>query len=159
MRLPDGREVWAYEVDGYGNALFMDDANIPSLSGLAYLGCVRPNDARWRRSAAAAWSPANPWFFRGRSAEGIGGPHVGARQIWPMSLIVRALSATDDATILACLRTLKATHAGTGFIHESFDQDDPAKFTREWFAWANGLFGELIVALAAHRPHLLRAKF
>ena len=158
MHLPDGREVWAYEVDGYGNAMFMDDANIPSLSGLAYLGCVRRDDARWRRSAAAAWSPANPWFVRGRSAEGIGGPHVGARQIWPMSLIVRALSATDDATILACLRTLKATHAGTGFIHESFDQDDPAKFTREWFAWANGLFGELIVELAAHRPHLLRAK-
>jgi len=75
-----------------------------------------------------------------------------------MSLIVRALSATDDATILACLRTLKTSHAGTGFIHESFDQDDPAKFTREWFAWANGLFGELIVELAAHRPHLLRAK-
>jgi hypothetical protein len=157
MRLPDGRDVWAYEVDGYGNALFMDDANIPSLSGLSYLGCVSPGDARWHRTAAAAWSPANPWFFRGRGAEGIGGPHVGPRQIWPMSLIVRALSASDDATILACLRTLRASHAGTGFIHESFDQDDPAKFTREWFAWANGLFGELILHLAAHRPHLLRA--
>jgi len=157
MRLPDGRDVWAYEVDGYGNTLFMDDANIPSLSGLAYLGCLSADDARWRRTAAAAWSPANPWFFRGRAAEGIGGPHVGARQIWPMSLIVRALSAQDDATIVACLRTLKATHAGTGFMHESFDQDDPVKFTREWFAWANGLFGELIIHLARRRPHLLRA--
>jgi meiotically up-regulated gene 157 (Mug157) protein len=156
MRLPDGGEVWAYEVDGYGNALFMDDANIPSLSGLAYLGCVDAGDARWRRTAAAAWSAANPWFFRGRAAEGIGGPHVGPRQIWPMSLIVRALSAQDDATIRACLHMLKATHAGTGFMHESFDQDDPSKFTREWFAWANGLFGELIVHLAATRPHLLR---
>ena len=157
MRLPDGREVWAYEVDGFGNALFMDDANIPSLSGLAYLGCVRPVDPRWRRTAAAAWSGANPWFFRGRSAEGIGGPHVGPRQIWPMSLMVRALSAQDDATILHCLAMLKATHAGTGFMHEAFDQDDPAKFTRPWFAWANGLFGELILHLAAQRPHLLRA--
>jgi meiotically up-regulated gene 157 (Mug157) protein len=157
MRLPDGRDVWAYEVDGYGNSLFMDDANIPSLSGLAYLGCLPADDARWRRTAAAAWSPANPWFFRGRAAEGIGGPHVGARQVWPMSLIMRALSAQDDATIVACLRTLKATHAGTGFMHESFDQDDPVKFTREWFAWANGLFGELIIHLARRRPHLLRA--
>jgi meiotically up-regulated gene 157 (Mug157) protein len=157
MRLPDGREVWAYEVDGFGNALFMDDANIPSLSGLFYLGCVSPADPRWRRTAAAAWSPANPWFFRGRRAEGIGGPHVGPRQIWPMSLIVRALSAQDDATILHCLGLLKATHAGTGFMHEAFDQDDPAKFTRPWFAWANGLFGELILQLAARRPHLLRA--
>ncbi|MDP1027649.1 glycoside hydrolase family 125 protein [Sphingomonas sp. KR1UV-12] len=157
MRLPSGEEVWAYEVDGYGNAVFMDDANVPSLSGLAYLGCVAPEDARWRRTAAAAWSDANPWFFRGSAGEGIGGPHVGPRSIWPMSLIVRALSARDDATILACLRMLKATHAGTGFIHEAFDRDDAAKFTREWFAWANGLFGELIVRIAATRPHLLKA--
>jgi len=157
MHLPDGREIWAYEVDGFGNALFMDDANIPSLSGLAYLGCASPADPRWRRTAAAAWSTANPWFFRGRRAEGIGGPHVGPRQIWPMSLIVRALSAQDDATILRCMGLLKATHAGTGFMHEAFDQDDPAKFTRPWFAWANGLFGELILHLARQRPHLLRA--
>ena len=156
MHLPDGREVWAYEVDGFGNALFMDDANIPSLSGLAYLGCVNPADPRWRRTASAAWGTANPWFFRGRRAEGIGGPHVGPRQIWPMSLIVRALSAQDDATILHCVAMLKATHAGTGFMHEAFDQDDPAHFTRPWFAWANTLFGELIVQLAAQRPELLQ---
>ena len=155
MRLPDGRAVWAYEVDGYGNAAFMDDANVPSLSGLAYLGCVDPADALWRRTADAAWSDANPWFFRGRAGEGIGGPHVGLGQIWPMSLIVRALSATDDATIRAALRTLKTTHAGTGFMHEAFDKDDPAHFTRPWFAWANGLFGELILHLAATRPALL----
>jgi len=157
MNLTGVGEVWAYEADGYGNAVFMDDANIPSLSALAYLGCVGPSDKRWRRTSEAAWSPANPWFFRGRKAEGIGGPHVGPRQIWPMSLMVRALSAQNDATILACLATLKATHAGTGFMHEAFDQDDPAQFTRPWFAWANGLFGELILRLAARRPHLLRA--
>jgi len=157
MRLPTGEDVWAYEVDGFGNAVFMDDANVPSLSGLAWLGCVSPDDARWRRTEAAAWSGANPWFFRGRAAEGIGGPHVGAGQIWPMSLIVRALSARDDATIRACLTMLKTTHAGTGFMHEAFDQHDPAKFTRSWFAWANGLFGQLILHLAVHRPHLLES--
>ncbi len=155
MRLPGGEEVWAYEVDGFGNAVFMDDANIPSLSGLAWLGCVGADDARWRRTEAAAWSSANPWFFRGRAAAGIGGPHVGPGQIWPMSLIVRALSARDDATIHTCLTMLKATHAGTGFMHEAFDQDRPATYTRSWFAWANGLFGQLILHLAAHRPHLL----
>jgi len=155
MRLSGGEEVWAYEVDGFGNAVFMDDANVPSLSGLAWLGCVPPDDARWRRTEAAAWSGANPWFFRGRAGEGIGGPHVGAGQIWPMSLIVRALSARDDATIRACLTMLKTTHAGTGFMHEAFDKDDPARFTRSWFAWANGLFGQLILHLATHRPHLL----
>ena len=156
MRLRDGREVWAYEVDGIGNAVFMDDANVPSLSGLAYLGCVPAGDRLWRTTADAAWSEANPYFFRGRSGEGIGGPHNGLRWIWPMSLIVRALSAGDDATIRACLRTLRDTDGGTGFIHESFDQDDAAKFTRAWFAWANGLFGELIVHIANTRPHILK---
>ena len=158
MRLRDGREVWAYEVDGYGNAVFMDDANVPSLSGLAYLGCVSPADPLWQATQAAAWSDANPWFFTGKAGEGIGGPHVGAGQIWPMSLIVRALTATDDATIRTALRTLRDTDGGTGFIHESFDRDDPATFTRAWFAWANGLFGELIVHLAQTRPAILKGK-
>ena len=156
MHLGDGSEVWAYEVDGFGNAIFMDDANVPSLSGLAYLGCMSPDDPRWRRTADAAWSEANPWFFRGRAGEGIGGPHVGEGQIWPMSLIIRTLSLRDDASIRRCLKTLKATHAGTGFMHETFDKDDPAKFTRSWFAWANGLFGELIVHLATTRPAVLK---
>jgi meiotically up-regulated gene 157 (Mug157) protein len=155
MRLRDGREVWAYEVDGFGNAVFMDDANVPSLSALAYMGSVPAGDPLWRRTADAAWSDANPYFFKGAMAEGIGGPHVGLRQIWPMSLIVRALSATDDAAIRACLRMIRDTDAETGFIHEAFDMDDPTKFTRAWFAWANGLFGELIVHLAATRPALL----
>lgn len=155
MRLRDGREVWAYEVDGFGNAVFMDDANVPSLSALAYMGCVAPTDPLWRRTADAAWSDANPYFFKGAKAEGIGGPHVGLGQIWPMSLIIRALSSSDDATIRACLRMIRDTDADTGFIHEAFDQDDPSKFTRSWFAWANGLFGELIVHLAATRPALL----
>ncbi|PTS81374.1 metal-independent alpha-mannosidase [Sphingomonas sp. HMWF008] len=155
MRLRDGRTVWAYEVDGFGNALFMDDANVPSLSGLAYLGCAAPGDPLWRRTRDAAWSEANPYFFKGKAGEGIGGPHVGLRQIWPMSLIVRALSSDDPATIRACLKTLRDSDAATGFIHESFDQDDPTRFTRAWFAWANGLFGELIVRLATSRPALL----
>lgn len=157
MRLRDGREVWAYEVDGFGNAIFMDDANVPSLSALAYMGCVAPTDPLWRRTADAAWSDANPYFFKGAKASGIGGPHVGLGQVWPMSLIIRALSSSDDATIRACLRMIRDTDADTGFIHEAVDQDDPAKFTRSWFAWANGLFGELIVHLAATRPALLAA--
>ncbi len=159
MRLRDGREVWAYEVDGFGNALFMDDANVPSLSGLAYLGCVDPADPLWQRTRDACWSDTNPWFFKGTAGEGIGGPHVGEGQIWPMSLTIRALTSTDDATIRACLKTLRDTDGGTGFVHESFDRNDPAKFTRSWFAWANGLFAELILHLAKTKPALLKETF
>ncbi len=154
----DGQPVWAYEVDGYGNAIFMDDANVPSLSGLAYLGAVKADDPLWRRTAARAWSKDNAYFFTGKAAEGIGSPHTGLREIWPMSIVMHALNALetgDDATVARSLAALKATHGGTGFMHESFNQDDGAKFTRSWFAWANGLFGELIVDVAAKNPALL----
>ncbi len=159
MLLPDGRQVFAYETDGYGNHLFMDDANVPSLLGLAYLRCVRADNLLWQTTAAAVWSEANPWFFSGKAAAGVGGPHIGERQVWPMSIIVRALSSNDDAVIAGALKTLRATHAGTGFMHEAFDQDDPARFTRKWFAWVNGLFGELVIKVANERPHLLAARF
>ena len=159
MQLPDGRQVLAYETDGYGNHLFMDDANVPSLLGLAYLRCLPVDYPLWRTTADAVWSQANPWFFKGSAAEGVGGPHIGEGQVWPMSIIVRALSSQDDAVIAWSLKTLRATHAGTGFMHEAFDKDNPAKFTRKWFAWVNGLFGELVVKVANERPHLLAADY
>ncbi|WP_329743253.1 glycoside hydrolase family 125 protein [Dyella sp. A6] len=156
MQDGSGNEVWAYEVDGYGNQLFMDDANLPSLSGLAYLGFCKRDDARYQHTRALAWSARNPYFFSGSAAQGIGGPHEGLRMIWPMSIMVRAFTSQSDAETAQCLHWLKTTQAGTGFMHEAFDQDDPSHFTRAWFAWANSLFGELIVHLADHHPRLLR---
>jgi meiotically up-regulated gene 157 (Mug157) protein len=152
-----GGDIWAYEVDGYGNQLFMDDANAPGLLSLPYLGCCAVDDPMYQRTRARAWSMNNPYFFRGTAAEGIGGPHEGLRMIWPMSIIMRALTSTDDHEIAAALETIKKTHAGTGFIHETFDQDDPSHFTRAWFAWANTLFGELVVKVSQTRPELLGA--
>ncbi len=159
MLLPDGRQVFAYETDGYGNHLFMDDANVPSLLAAAYLRCVRSDNPLWQTTAAAVWSEANPWFFSGKAAAGVGGPHIGERQVWPMSIIVRALSSSDDAVIAGALKTLRNTHAGTGFMHEAFDQDDPTRYTRKWFAWVNGLLGELVIKVAAERPHLLAVRY
>lgn len=156
-RMPDGQggTVWAYEADGFGNTIFMDDANIPSLCGLALLGAANRADPLFRRTAALAWSSRNPFFFEGSAAQGIGGPHIGLDMIWPMSIMVHARNSDDDAVIRQCLRWLKATHGGTGFMHESFNKDDPAKFTRPWFAWANGLFGELILDTLKRKPALL----
>lgn len=159
-RMPDGKggEVWAFEVDGYGNAIFMDDANVPSLSALPMLGSALRNDPLYRHTAALAWSARNPYFFSGTAAQGIGGPHVGMDMIWPMSIITRALMSDDEAEIRQCLRWLKTTHAQTGFMHESFHKDNPAKFTRSWFAWANGLFGDLILDIEQRKPALLAAQ-
>lgn len=153
----EGGEVWAFEVDGYGNQLFMDDANIPGLLSLPYLGCCPLGDAVYQRTRRLVLSENNPYFFKGNAAEGIGGPHEGLDMIWPMALIVQAVTSNDDAEIRECLHWLKTTHAGRGFMHESFNKDGPAKFTRAWFAWANSLFGELIVKLSQDRPHLLRS--
>jgi meiotically up-regulated gene 157 (Mug157) protein len=153
-KMPDGQS-WAFEVNGYGDTIFMDDANVPSLSALPLLGAADRNDPLYRRTAALAWSDRNPYFFAGSAAEGIGGPHVGMDMIWPMSIITRALMSDDDAVIRQCLTWLKKTHGGTGFMHESFHKDDPAKFTRSWFAWANGLFGDLILDLERRKPALL----
>ena len=147
--------IYAYEIDGFGNALFMDDANVPSLLSLPYLNVCSKHDPVYQRTRKFVLSSSNPYFFSGRAAEGIGGPHAGLDMIWPLGIIMRALTSDSDDEILQCLRFLKSTHAGTGFMHESFDKDDPSKYTRKWFAWANTLFGELIVTLHAERPHLL----
>jgi meiotically up-regulated gene 157 (Mug157) protein len=155
MTHADGARTWAYEIDGYGNQLFMDDANSPSLLSLPYLGACASDNPLYLATRARVLSSADPYFFSGRAGEGTGGPHEGLRMVWPLGITIRALTSTSDAEILACLRMLKATHAGTGFMHEAFDQDDPTKFTRPWFAWANSLFGELILKLHDERPQLL----
>lgn len=144
---PKYGKVYAFEVDGFGNATYMDDANVPSLLGLPYLGCVDKNDAIYKNTRKLIWSTDNPYFFKGKAAEGIGGPHIGYDMIWPMSIIMRAMTSTDDKEIAWCVKTLRNTDGETGFMHESFHKDDPSNFTRKWFAWANTLFGELILKL------------
>ncbi|MDR2146847.1 MAG: glycoside hydrolase family 125 protein [Tannerella sp.] len=140
-------KIYAYEIDGFGNRLFMDDTNVPSLLSLPYLGCVAANDPVYRNTRKFVWSADNPYFFKGKAAEGIGGPHIGFDMVWPMSLIMKAMTSDNDTEIKYCVKTLRDTDAETGFIHESFNRDNPEKFTRSWFAWANTLFGELILKL------------
>ena len=148
-------DIWAYEVDGYGSRLLMDDANAPGLLSLAYLGVCPVGDAVYQRTRSFALSDANPYFFRGTAAEGIGGPHIGLNAVWPISIMYRAFTSNSDPEIRQCLKWLRDTTAGTGFMHESFNKDDPSQFTRSWFAWANTLFGELMLALAEQKPALL----
>jgi hypothetical protein len=149
-------QIWAYEVDGYGNSLMMDDANAPGLLSLPYLGCCDMRDALYQRTRQFVLSGSNPYFFKGSAAQGSGSPHTGTGKIWPMGIVLRALTSTDDRETVQCLHWLRDTTAGTNFIHESFDANNPSDFTRPWFAWANTLFGELIVSLASSKPQLLR---
>lgn len=144
---PEYGKIYAFEVDGFGNHMLMDDANVPSLLAMPYLGDVNVNDPIYQNTRRFVWSQSNPYFFKGTAGEGIGGPHIGYDMIWPMSIMMKAFTSQDDKEIEACLKMLMNTDAGTGFMHESFHKDNPAKFTRPWFAWQNTLFGELILKL------------
>lgn len=152
-------KIYALEVDGFGNKLFMDDANVPNLLSIPYLGYASATDSIYKNTRKFSLSHSNPWFNEGKFAKGIGGPHVGEMRIWPLGLVMQALTSSNDAEILYCLETLKKTHAGTGYIHESFHVDDPKDFSRSWFAWANTIFGELILHLHDTKPALLAKKF
>ena len=147
VKHPKYGKIYAFEVDGFGNSYLMDDANVPSLLAMAYLGDVSLNDRIYQNTRRFVWSEDNPYFFKGEAAEGIGGPHIGYDYIWPMSIMMRAFTSTSDKEIKECIETLMKTDAGTGFMHESFHKDNPEKFTRAWFAWQNTLFGELILKL------------
>lgn len=150
-------KIIPFEVDGYGNTLFMDDTNIPSLLTLPYLDALPASDPMYVNTRKFVLSEDNPWFFRGKNVEGNGGPHVngGYDYIWPMSIIMRAMTSSDEKEIRQCLKWLIETDAETGFMHEAFLKDDPYAFSRSWFAWANTLFGELIIKVYHEYPKLL----
>jgi len=150
----DGGAIWAYEIDGFGGHVLMDDANAPSLLSLPYLDSS-PDAETYARTRAFVWSQSNPWFFQGSAGEGIGGPHVGRDSIWPMSQIMYALTSNSSAEIMGAIQTVKTCAASTGFIHESYNRNDSSLFTRAWFAWANTLFGELIGTTVERYPRLL----
>lgn len=144
---PEFGTIYAFEVDGFGNKHLMDDANVPSLLAMPYLGDVDVDDPVYQNTRRFVWSKNNPYFFKGKAGEGIGGPHIGYDMAWPMSIMMKAFTSTDDNEIKECISMLLATDAETGFMHESFNVEDAADFTREWFAWQNTLFGELIIKL------------
>ena len=153
---PQFGKVYAYEVNGFGSYNLMDDANVPSLLSLPYLNAVSKSDAIYQNTRRFLLSANNPFFFKGKAGEGIGGPHAGMEMIWPLSIIIRGLTSSNDAEIKQCVTTLIKTHGGTGFMHESFHKDNPNKFTRKWFAWANTIFGEFIMDLYSKKFALLK---
>jgi uncharacterized protein len=150
--------IYAYEVDGFGGVNLMDDANTPGLLSLPYLGYCAINDPLYQATRNFILSASNPFFAAGQTGEGIASPHIGNGWIWPMSVAMRGITSSSETEIIKCLTMLKQSHAGTGFMHESYWKDDPSRFTRGWFCWANSLFGELILKIFQERPILLGRK-
>ena len=152
---PQFGRIIAFEVNGFGSVHLMDDANVPSLLSLPYLDAIPADNALYLNTRKVVLSEDNPFFYKGKAAEGIGGPHTGIDTIWPMSIILRAITSVDDKEIAACIENLRQTHAGTGFMHESFHKDNAGQFTRKWFAWANTLYGEMIWKVYRERKNLI----
>jgi meiotically up-regulated gene 157 (Mug157) protein len=145
---PRHGEIYVYETDGLGNSNLMDDANVPSLHALPYLGYCGADDPIYQNTRRFVLSADNPCYYCGSAASGIGSPHTPKDYIWPISLCMQGLTSTSREEQLSLLGTLLRTDAGTGLMHESFHKDDPAQFTRPWFAWANSLFAELVMSMA-----------
>lgn len=149
-------EIYAYEVDGFGSVCIMDDPNIPSLLSLPYLGYTSIDDPIYQNTRKLALSAWNSFYAKGNIACGITSPHVGVcDRFWPMATIMQALTTNTMDEVRSCLQILKNTHANTYFMHESVHVDDPHKYSRHWFSWANSLFGELILDISEKFPELL----
>ncbi|MFC1751572.1 glycoside hydrolase family 125 protein [Patescibacteria group bacterium] len=149
-------KIFAYEVDGFGSQCLMDDPNIPSLLSLTYLGYCSTNDPVYLSTRKFIFSEWNPFYAKGRVVSGLTSPHTGTiDHFWPMATIMQALTSSNENEITSCLRILKKTHAGTYFMHESVNVDNPKKYTRPWFGWVNSMFGELILKIMDEHPRVL----
>lgn len=137
--------VYAYETDGMGNTLLMDDAGIPGLLSMPYFGFCDASDPVYQNTRKMVLSKANPYYFEGTRLTGIGSPHTKPDHVWPMALITQALTTEDGEETAMLIKMLTDSDAGTGYIHESIHKDDETIYTRPWFAWVNSLFSELVM--------------
>ena len=143
----------AYEVDGMGGYRLYDDANLPSLLSLPYLGI--DYGSYYSDTRKYVLSSANKYYYQRDDIKGVGSSHTEPRYIWPLALTVQILTSDDSAEIENCLKSLKIS-AKDDLMHESFSVDRPEKITRDWFAWANSFFGEMVMHLAHTQPELLK---
>ncbi|KAH8651032.1 hypothetical protein BX600DRAFT_403087 [Xylariales sp. PMI_506] len=148
-------DVFAYEVDGYGSHILMDDANYPSLLALPLMGFIKADDPIYVNTRKMLLSKqSNPYYLTGKDFHGIGGPHIGLQNAWPMSLLIQAQTSQNDTEITECL-DLVLRSSRLGLVHESVDVNSINSYTRSWFAWANGVFAMTILDIAKRKPYLI----
>ncbi|PKM58265.1 MAG: metal-independent alpha-mannosidase [Firmicutes bacterium HGW-Firmicutes-3] len=142
---PQYGKIYAYETDGLGNYNLMDDANVPSLLSIPYIGYAKNDDVIYQNTRKFILSKDNPYYYEGKYAKGIGSPHTPHGYVWHIGLIMQGLTSNNDYEKNEVLKYILQTDAGTGFMHEGFNPDDPSEYTRSWFAWANSIFSELLI--------------
>ena len=142
---PQYGKMYAYETDGYGNHVLMDDANVPSLLSVPYLGFTDYQDEVYQNTRQFVLSHENPYYYEGTRAKGIGSPHTWPQYIWPIALSMQGLTSQNENEMKELIDMIMNNTGGTGVCHESFDVNDDSKYTRPWFCWANSLFAELVL--------------
>lgn len=143
VTLPTGQVGYAYEVDGLGHQKLMDDANVPSLLALPFIGYTTIEDVIYQNTREFILSAQNPYYYRGKVLAGIGSNHTPEAYVWPISLAMEGLTSTDQAVKVAQLEKIATTNNQTGQCHESVSVDDVSQYTRDWFSWANMTYCEL----------------
>lgn len=143
VELPDGALMFAYEVDGLGNYNLMDDANVPSLLAIPFIGYTDERDAVYVNTRKFILSSNNSYYYQGTILSGIGSPHTPQNYVWPIALAMEGLTTSDLNLITAKLNVISQTDANTNQCHEGIDVNNPDKYTREWFSWANMTFCQL----------------
>jgi uncharacterized protein len=151
---PNYGYIYAYEVDGFGNAKLMDDANVPSLLSAPYLGYTKPSSFVYRNTRRFLLSKDNPTYYVGKYARGIGSPHTSDNFVWPIAMLMQGFTASTDSERKDVLSQLLASDPGDHLLHESFNPDDPTKFTRHDFGWPNALFSEYVMTAFEGVPAL-----
>jgi meiotically up-regulated gene 157 (Mug157) protein len=141
----EGKQIFAYECDGLGNYLLQDDANVPSLLSLPYLGVCSESDSTYLNTRSFVLSDKNPYFYSGSVLTGLGSQHTPENQVWPLGIAMQGITSTSAAEIETCLQLLENSLAGTYQMHESVGKDDPSIFTRAWFSWADMTFYHLLL--------------
>ncbi|KAK7954018.1 hypothetical protein PG996_014904 [Apiospora saccharicola] len=159
VKAPNGKKVFAYEVDGYGGQNLMDDANVPSLLSAPFLGFLDMKDEIYQNTRSLILGRSNPFWCQGPVISGIGSPHVQPGATWPMSVIMRIMTTDSDIEIRTNMKMILSSTDGLGLIHESINAADASRWTRQWFTWANGLFGQMILDIEARKPHLLQESY
>jgi meiotically up-regulated gene 157 (Mug157) protein len=144
-----GGWMYVYETDGYGNDNLMDDANMPNLTTMPNYGWCADDDPVYRNTRRFTLSSANPYYFSGKYATGLGSPHTPKGWVWPLGLMGAAFSASKPEEVESAIKMLDQSDTLNGLMHESVNPNDPSQFTRPEFGWANAYWADLLFRTVA----------